>query len=156
MRRIAYEFIAAILTFFGGLMVIARYGPHSAQKSVIYEWDFAKDGGAIGTLPMRMIGGDGNPPLGSLIDGKNVAVDVLTAVTSGGAGTLALQLEAAGDVQTAAAVSGAPWSTTGVKDPTLEAPLKVAVGNLPLNVVIAAFALTAGKIRVYVSYETLS
>lgn len=156
MKRITREFIAAILAFAGGLMVVARYGPRGAQKSAIYEWDFAVDGGAIGTKAMRFIGGDAHPPLGSVIDGKNVAIDVLTALTSGGAGSMALQLENAGDIQAAAVVSGAPWSTTGMKDPTLEAPLKAAVGGQAPSTVIAAAALTAGKLRVYVSYETLT
>lgn len=126
----------------------------ATQKSAIYEYDFAVDGGAIGTLPLRLIAGDAPPPNTAVVDGKNVAIDVLTALTSAGAATAGLQLDAGGDVQTAVVVSGAPWSTTGMKDPTLEAPLKGAGGAMRL--VIGAFALTAGKFRVYLSYNTLT
>lgn len=124
------------------------------QMSAIYEYDFAVDGGAVSSIPLRMIAGESPPPNTAIIDGKNVSIDVLTALTSGGAATAGLQLDAGGDVQTAVVVSGAPWSTTGMKDPSLEAPLKAAGGALRL--VIGAFALTAGKFRVYMSYNTLT
>lgn len=153
MKRLVTEFVAAILAFFGGAMLLARYGPHATQHSVIYEYDFAVDGGAVGTKALRVIGGDGNPPPGAIVSGKTVVIDVLTAVVGAGA-SLALQIETANDVQTAAAVSGAPWSTTGIKDPSLEAPLKLVTGG-PVSSVISAAVLTAGKFRVYESYETL-
>jgi hypothetical protein len=125
----------------------------SAQKSAVYEYDFAVDGGVVGDIPLRLIAGEGPVPVGSIIDGKNVAVDVLTVPVGAGA-TIALKIDSAADVQAAAAISGAPWSTTGVKDPTLEAPFKSAGGALRLTLAVAA--LTAGKFRVYMSYETLS
>jgi hypothetical protein len=71
-----------------------------------------KDGGAIGTLVMRS--DDGSPSrMGRYMLGGYIEVD--TPVTSGGAATIAGQIESAGDLQAAAAVSGAPWSTTGRK-----------------------------------------
>lgn len=154
LNRLIIELVAAMIALFGGGLVVARFGPKGAQKSAIYEYDFAVDGGAIGNINLRLIGGDGPVPLGAVIDGKNVAIDVLTAPTSGGAATLGLALDAGGDVQTAVVISGVPWSTTGMKDPTLEAPLKSAGGVLKAAVAVAV--LTAGKFRVYVSYETLS
>jgi hypothetical protein len=72
-------------------------------------YDFAVDGGAVSTITIS----DENIPTNAIILGGVVEVDV--AVTSGGAATLAIQVEAAGDIVAAAAVSGAPWSTTGRK-----------------------------------------
>lgn len=154
MKKLILELVAAMITLFGAGMVVAYRGPRGAQKSVIYEYDFAVDGGAIGNINLRVIGGDGPIPNGAVIDGKNVAIDVLTALTSGGAATAGLNVDTSGDIQTPTVVSGAPWSTTGMKDPTLEAPLKAAGGVMKTAIAVAA--LTAGKFRVYVSFETLS
>ncbi len=126
----------------------------SVQKSAIYEYDFAVDGGAIGTRDLRLVGGDANPPPGSFIESKNVMLDVLT-VPVGATATIGLQLDTAGDVQAAVAISGAPWSTLGLKDPSIEAPLKDPGGG-PVQMVTAVAALTAGKFRVYLSYLTTS
>lgn len=125
----------------------------SVQKSAIYEYDFAVDGGAISTISLRLVGGDAHPPAGSIIEGKNVALDVLT-IPVGATATIGMQLVAAGDVQTAAAISGAPWSTLGLKDPSIEAPLKIVTEG-PVKAVIGTAALTAGKFRVYVSYTSV-
>lgn len=125
----------------------------ATNHSVIYEYDFALDGGAIGDIPLRIVGGDGHPPVGAILEGKNISVDVLTAVVGSGA-SAALKLDGAADIQAVAAVSGAPWSTTGIKDPTLEAGLKAAGGVLRLTV--SAAVLTAGKFRVYLPYQTLT
>lgn len=154
MYNIFMKFLAALAMLFFGMLTAMRYGPRGTQKSAIYEYDFAIDGGLVSTINLRLIAGDAPPPATAIIDGKNVAIDVLTALTSGGAATAGLQLEAGGDVQAAVVVSGAPWSTTGMKDPSLEAPLKSAGGAMRL--VIGVAALTAGKFRVYVSYNTLT
>src|SRR5690242_20315705 len=74
-------------------------------------YDFSVDGGAIGTIVIS--DGQDKIPANAIILGGFVEVDTLVA---GGAGaTLAIQVEAAGDIVAAAAVSGAPWSTTGRK-----------------------------------------
>lgn len=124
-------------------------------KSAVGEYDFAVDGGAISTITLR--GGDstGNTiPAGSVITGGYIEVD--TAVTSGGAATLSAGSEAAADLQAAAAVSGAPWSTTGRKSITPAftgaTTLKTTAAR-SLTVAVAAFALTAGKFRVVVFYR---
>ncbi|WP_405149445.1 hypothetical protein OG589_14550 [Sphaerisporangium sp. NBC_01403] len=121
------------------------------------EYDFAVDGGAVSTITLRSAPGDSNGneiPAGSLIMGGYIEVD--TAVTSGGAATVAVNSEGAGDLQAAAAVSGAPWSTTGRKAITPVFTVGTSVKTTVrrnLAVTVAAAALTAGRFRVVVMYR---
>jgi len=118
------------------------------------EYDFAVDGGAISTIILRGVGALGGLiPAGAIIIGGYV--DVITQLTSGGAATIACQSEAAGDIFAATAVA----SFTAGRKNVLPAPatgsvtastyVKTTVARA-LSIVIAAFALTAGKMRVAV------
>jgi hypothetical protein len=92
-------------------------------------------------------------PANAIILGGLVEVD--TAVTSGGAATVAVQVEAANDIVNAAAVSGAPWSTTGRKSviPAFTGATSVKTTQArPIAVVIAAATLTAGVVDVLLAY----
>lgn len=119
-------------------------------KTIRGEYDFAVDGGAVSTITLR---GDNGIPAGSYILGGFIEVD--TAVTSGGAATVAVTVESAGDVLAAAAVSGAPWSTTGRKSVipvfTGATTLKTTVAR-SVTITVATAALTAGKFRVVLVY----
>lgn len=115
-------------------------------------YDFAVDGGAVSTITLRS--NDSAIPVGSVIEGGYV--DVTTALTSGGAGTAALQVEGAADTVAAAAVSGAPWSTTGRKS-VIEAftgatTVKTTAARKPA-VAVATAALTAGKFDLILFYR---
>lgn len=114
------------------------------------DYSFAVDGGAVGTIALS---GATGIPSGAII--LAAYIEVTQALTSGGAATVALQVESAADVQAAAAVSGAPWSTTGVKLSSARtfatAPIKTTAAR-DISAVIAAAALTAGAFRVYVIY----
>ena len=123
----------------------------TARPAAVYEYDFAIDGGAIATIPLRSVNG-GPIPSGAVI--TDTVVDVLTIPTSGGAATAALQIEAAGDVVAAGLISAAPWSTLGRKAGTpvsAATSIKTTAERTPALVVGAA-ALTAGKVRVTVEY----
>jgi hypothetical protein len=113
-------------------------------------YDFAQDLGAISTITLRA---DSPLPLGSVIIGGYI--DVQTALTSGGAATVALQAEAANDLQTAITVAGAPWSTTGRKaiTPVFTAAsmIKTTASRAPA-MLIAAFTVTAGKFDLVLLY----
>lgn len=128
-------------------------------KPVIAEYDFAVDGGAIGTITLRSTSGYN---VANEVNNNSVIVggyvEVLTAFTTGTAATMALQIEGAGDLIAATVVSGAPYSTTGKK--TLAAPTNfagassittTAVRNI--KAVIATGTVTAGKLRVVLWYR---
>jgi hypothetical protein len=114
-------------------------------------YEFALDGGAVGDITLR---GDALPS-GAIITDALLHVD--TAVTSGGAATLAIKVESAADINAADAVAGAPWSTTGAKRADFtatSAPIKTTnIRNIVATVATAA--LTAGKFSVLVHYVEL-
>lgn len=116
------------------------------------DYDFAVDGGAVGDITLR---GD-TIPSGAIIVDALLHVD--TALTSGGAATVAIKTEGAADINNADAISGAPWSTTGAKRgdfTATTAPIKTtAVRNIVATVGTAA--LTAGKFTAIVWYVELS
>lgn len=114
------------------------------------DYSFARHGGATSTIALT--GGTGIPS-GAIVIAAYI--EVVTPPTSGGAATIAVQVESAADVQAAAAVSGAPWSTAGVKLSSARtfatAPIKTTADR-DVSIVIATAALTAGAFRVYVVY----
>jgi hypothetical protein len=71
---------------------------------------------------------------------------------------VAVQVEAANDIVNAAAVSGAPWSTTGRKSviPVFTGATTVlTTAARDISIVIAAAALTAGQFDVVLFYVVL-
>lgn len=122
-------------------------------KIVIGTYDFAVDGGATSTIALM---GATRIPSGAVITGGYIKV--VTALTSGGSATIAVQVNAANDISTAVAV--ASW-TTGIKN-VLPAPTTGAVTTSTrvlttaardISIVIATAALTAGKFHVVLEYH---
>lgn len=111
-----------------------------------YEFDFAKDGGAVGDITMR-----GGPiPSGAVVD--YAILDVQTAFTSGGAATVAIAQESAEDVKAAAVLTS---YTAGVKacvpNKTATNSIKTDASGAPVMTVAVA-ALTAGKAVLVLEY----
>lgn len=122
-------------------------GGRSGRRAVAL-YDFAVDGGAVGDITLR---GD-TIPSGAII--TDVLINVDTALTSGGAATVALKAEGAADLNAADAISGAPWSTTGAERGDLDAdtaPVKTTAAR-SIVATVGTAALTAGKFSVYVEY----
>lgn len=125
------------VAYLGGLSVVRA------------SYSFAADGGAVGTVNL----------VGSAVIPANAAIlacfiEVGTLPTSGGAATIGLAVEGAGDMQAAAAISGAPWSTAGWKVGTktfATAPVETTVAR-DIVMTIGVAALTAGTFDVYVYY----
>lgn len=116
------------------------------------DYSFATDGGAVSTITLRS--NDGPIPSGSRVLGGYIEVD--TAPTSAGAATISVGVEAAGDLQAAAAISGAPWSTLGHKDVIPDATGSTAVELTAArdpSIAIATAALTAGVFNVVLFYR---
>lgn len=117
-------------------------------------YDFAEDGGTVGAKNLLGITGASLIPAGAVVLGG--FVDVLTAPTSGGSATIGIGIESGSDVIAVAAISGAPWSTTGRKAliQTFSNPASSVKTTAARNIVanIGTAALTAGKFDVYVAY----
>lgn len=119
------------------------------------EYDFAVDGGAIGTIPLRASPGSQGPiPNGAIILGGLMEVDTL--FTTGSAAQMAITVEGAGDIIAATVVSGAPYSTTGRKSITPAftgaTSVKTTADRAP-SAVISVGTVTAGKMRVILFYR---
>lgn len=126
----------------------------AALKVYVGEYDFAVDGGVVGTITLRAGAGSQGPiPNGSVILGGYL--ETLTAL-SGGTSTGALQSEAAGDIVAQAATTGAPWSTTGQKSIipafTGATSVKTTAQRSPAFVIGTA-NLTQGKLRLVLIYR---
>lgn len=125
-------------------------------KTASGEYDFAVDGGAIGSIVLRptIPGGDAVIPAGSVILGGYLEVDTL--FTTGSAAQMAITAEAAGDIIAATVVSGAPYSTTGRKSLIPQGPGATSVKTTVARSLVATISvgtITAGKGRVVVTYR---
>lgn len=114
-------------------------------------WDFAVDGGAVSTILLN--DEDGNPvvlPSKAII--TQVYMDVITGMTSaGGAGTLALTANSAGDLLAAVDADTKSGVTAGIPVGTAATMVKLTAQR-QISMAIAVEALTAGKIRVFVEF----
>ena len=116
------------------------------KKVALFEYDFAKDGGAVGDITLR----GPSLPAGAVID-KNL-IQVKTAFTSGGSATVALTLKTAGDMYAAGAISGLTAGVkAGVADGTASNAIVLTANTTPV-LTVAVAALTAGKLVVMVEY----
>jgi len=106
----------------------------------------------------RSVGAHG---LGVILPAQAIVVggfmEVNTAVTGEANATLAVSVLGANDIQTAAAVSGAPWSTTGRKAivPKANTPESTGIkltAAKEITATIATAALLTGKVTVYLYY----
>lgn len=129
---------------------IAEGTPGPRLKMARGRYSFAQDGGAVSTIALM---GATNIPSGATILGG--WLEVVTVPTSGGPATIGVQVEGAGDVIAAAAISGAPWSTTGRKSiiPVFNGATALrTTAARDISAVIATAALTAGVFDVVVIY----
>ncbi len=114
-----------------------------------WTYSFAVNGGASGTIPMTGLA----LPANAVVVGG--VMDVTTIVAGAGA-TAAIQLESANDIISAAALSGAPWSTTGLKAIvpvfTNATYKKTTVGTRVPSLIVTAANLTAGVFNLQLVY----
>lgn len=95
-------------------------------------------------------------PVNSIIVGGFMEVN--TAITGEASATLAVHVQSANDIQTAAAVIGAPWSTIGLKaiTPKANTPestgIKITSSDKPITFTVGTAALLTGKVTVYLYY----
>ncbi len=120
------------------------YGEKAHRTTAVFTWDFAVDGGAIGTLVL----GPDTIPVGWYVTRINAFVE--TALTSAGAATVALGAVANGDLVAAAAFTDYALDTSVNRYPAVSPKQVTAAG---LRFTIAAFALTAGKVSFVVELD---
>lgn len=109
-------------------------------KTAKATYDFAKHGGATGTITLPLA-----IPTGSVV--ARVFVKPITAATSGGSATIALALGGVA-VKAATAFDNASYTASNIIYSTGAATSTAAA----LTFVIAAAALTAGKYDIVVEY----
>lgn len=128
--------------------------PRATEVKVVRgRYDFAVDGGAVGDIDLTY---DTQIPANAIILGGFVEVD--TVPTSGGSATVAVKVEGAADIVAAAAISGAPWSTTGRKSVvpvfTGASTVKTTTAR-KIQATVATAALTAGVFDVVLFFVQL-
>lgn len=115
-------------------------------------YDFATDGGVVGTINLRPSGASQIPSNSVIMGGW---LRVTSILTSGGGATAAIQVNAANDIINAAAIAGAPWSTTGFKSviPVFTgATMFITTAARSVSLVIGAANLTGGVFDVFLLY----
>ncbi len=134
----------------GGVTMPGAIGRAGGLVKAEYIYDFAVQGGAVSTITLS---GPALPTGVTILGGY---IEVITVPTSGGAATLAATAEAAGDLQAAVVISGAPWSTVGRKSITPgfsgATSLRLTAART-VSVAVAVAALTAGRFDVVLFYE---
>lgn len=138
-----------------GTYKVGNAGYAGRVKVARADYEFALDGGAIGTIALR----------GDTIPNGAVLLDAFVSVTTGFTPTtttmVALTVQSAGDLRAAALTNAAPadLSTTGVKRLLVDysdASLVQLTADRSISLVIAAGAVTAGKCSVVVQYLELA
>ena len=107
-------------------------------------YDFSVHGGAVGDIALDL----------KLPDNAIVyqgLIDVVTDPTSGGAATVALQIEGTADLLAATAIASVTGQLDTVPDGTAANVVKLTAEQT-LTAVVATAALTAGKFHVYLFY----
>lgn len=124
-----------------------KQGLEERKRVAYFEYDFAKEGGAVGDITLR----GSNLPKGAVVtDG---VIDVETAVT-GTTSTVALKLVSAEDIL--AATAEASFSEDALLDVVPDGAVANMVGPLAANknlvATVAVNPLTAGKFTVALEY----
>lgn len=111
-------------------------------KVIKYNYSFANDAGAVGSIVLGAV------PSGAIILGG--VIDITTTLTSGGSATIALTLEAAGDLKSATAVASYAAGRLALNaNTTLAASSVKTTAARNLLATIAVADLTAGVFDVY-------
>jgi hypothetical protein len=107
-------------------------------------YEFAVDGGAVGTLNLPV-----TLPAGAIIYGGMIDVD--TDPTSGGSATVALGLNTNTDLLAATAIASITGRVAIVPVFTAASAVKLTAERT-LKLTVAVAALTAGKMDIYLNY----
>lgn len=113
-------------------------------------YDYSKVGGASGTRKLKdAAGGDAVLPKGAVV--RQVLVDTVSALTSGGSATVAIGVNSTTDLKGALAYGSYTGILAGVPVGTAATAVKVTATSA-VTATIAVAPLTAGKINVFIEY----
>ena len=116
-------------------------------KTVEALYDFAVDGGAASTITLR---GDNSVPSGSVVTGGYIDIETSCASATG---TIAVQLEAAGDILATSLEAALTAGRKSVVPAGTGATSVKTTAARNVKIVIATAAFTAGKFRVVLFYK---
>lgn len=134
-----------------------QLGTQVIRRSVLTlrcNYDFTRDAGAVGSTNLIDVATGKDCKLPSKAIVKQVILHVITGVTSGGAGTVTITANSAGDLLNAAAkttVDVADELSAGIPVNTA-ATAVVMTAERTLLWTIGSNALTAGKVEVFFEY----
>lgn len=123
-------------------------GVENYKKVAYFEYDFSSDGGAVGDISV----GGAVIPAGAVI--TSGVIHVKTAVTSGGAATVAIKAVGANDILAATGKASLTLNALldTVPDGAAANMIRVASNVTALTFTVGTAALTAGKIAVALEY----
>ena len=123
------------------------------QKELVLYYDFATDGGAIGSLPLR----GGKLPDNAVV--TRTYYYVTTAVTSGGAATIGFGIptdDAAGLLAaTAIGTAGTAGPHDGIQSGAASAFSEITTAERVPTIDIGTATLTAGALKLVLEYEVM-
>lgn len=146
--KIAGTTVTATAAELNGLAAASQAADGTLGKKVVRAtYDFAVDGGAISTIDLGE-----DLPANALITQSYIYV--VTQLTDGGSGTIAIQCEDANNIKTATDITGTSAGGFVAGESTGVAGDMVGgiAAACDIELVIAGAALTAGKFIVYVEY----
>nr|WP_321465158.1 hypothetical protein [uncultured Desulfobulbus sp.] len=125
-----------------------RRGLEPTKRVAYFEYDFTRDGGAIGDITLR---GDSLPDDAVVTGGM---VQVKTTCTGGASATISLKVESAADVMAATAMAGLVSNALIDVEPdgTAANAIRTTENGRQVVATIATAALTAGKLIVALEY----
>lgn len=121
--------------------VTRRYMQH-VDGMYRYDYDFTRDGGAVGDNALGLV-----IPDKTILVGRGY-INVTTPFTSGGSATVALKIQSSADLKSATAIA----SFTGLMDLELDGVASngiVLTADRTLIVTVGTAALTAGACTIY-------
>lgn len=129
---------------------MSAFGLDQKVEMYMFEYDFARDGGAIGDIAFR----GGQVPNGFRV--TSAFLETLTGFTGGANATIAIKLNAANDILSEVVLTNfaAAGVDPGIPVGTAATSVK-ATANRTLYLTVGTAALTAGKMRVvFYGYHT--
>jgi hypothetical protein len=122
-----------------------RQGLNPAKPVAYFEYDFSRDGGAVGEIALR-----GNKlPKGAVVDGGKI--HVITPVTSAAAVTVELGIEGTDDVLEST-LKAALTQNAIIATEAATTPLLTTTAGAGVTMTIGVAAITAGKLIVALEY----